>query len=77
MNQRLLEPSKAAEYLGISVSTLGRHVPVPVLRIGSRTFYDVRDLDDYVDGLKRKPVVVPEDDDPTLAMFDARTSQRC
>lgn len=36
MSPRLLNAEKAAEYLGISVATLSRHVPVPVLRIGGR-----------------------------------------
>lgn len=73
--QRLLNDKKAAAYLGVSVSSLTRHVSVPVIRIGARTLYDVRDLDAYVDGLKIKQ---PEGQgvNPLMAMLNAHKASR-
>lgn len=47
---RLLPGPLAAQYLGISSSTL-RKLPIPRKESGAKRLYDVRDLDDYADSL--------------------------
>lgn len=47
---RLLPGPLAAQYLGVSSSTL-RKLPIPRKESGAKRLYDVRDLDDYADAL--------------------------
>ena len=57
VNKRLLDVKSAAEYLSISrallyqVATKGM---IPNIKINSRRLFDVNDLDEFVDRLKRE-----------------------
>ncbi len=48
--KRGLSVDEAAEYLGVSKTTLAQHGPAP-MRIGGRVIYDRRVLDHWLDGL--------------------------
>ena len=48
--KRGLSKDEAAEYCGVSVTTLGRHGPTPT-KIGDRIIYDRRVLDRWLDEL--------------------------
>lgn len=48
---RLMRPSEAAAYLGVSESTL-RILPLTPKKLRTMTRYDIRDLDAYADSLK-------------------------
>jgi hypothetical protein len=53
--QRLLKKQQAAAYCGVSIPTFAAVCPVPpiALGIGKRLErYDIRDLDDWIEGLK-------------------------
>lgn len=49
-------PVEAAEYLGISLSLFKKTVrkEIPVIKIGRRTQFDVKDLDAYLENKKVK-----------------------
>lgn len=56
INRRLLNVKAAATYLSIGVRTMERLLAdgeVLKVRIGSRTLIDQRDLDGYVERIKR------------------------
>ena len=49
---RWLSPRQAAEYVGVSLSTLRRYRDaIGPARLGGRVLYDVRRLDEFVEGL--------------------------
>jgi excisionase family DNA binding protein len=60
---RLLNTRQAAQYLGLAVPTLrewaSMGIHLPVVRIGRRVLYDIRDLDRHIEASKR----LPEGDD--------------
>ena len=48
----MLSRKEAAEYLGISFSTLIRHINkglIPIVKVGARTLIDIRDLDELIE----------------------------
>jgi len=57
INKRLLNAKSAAEYLSISRALLYQLVAkgkIPSVKINSRRLFDVNDLDDFVDKLKKE-----------------------
>lgn len=61
---RLLKRQQAAAYCGVSVPTFAAICPiVPIaLGVGKRLErYDVRDLDEWIDSLKREHIDEPKD----------------
>ena len=52
---RLLSEIDAAEYLGLSVTTV-RGLGLLARRVGRRVLYDRLDLDRWVDGMDEQPV---------------------
>jgi hypothetical protein len=65
---RLLSDADAAEYLGISRTTL-RDLDVVAKRLGKRRLYDIRDLDRFVDRMNAAAEGAPvlEAADPAAA----------
>ena len=55
---RLLSADDAAEYLGISVTTL-RELDIASKGIGRRKLYDIRDLDRFVDRMANEDAPKP------------------
>ena len=54
MNQNLLAPKQAAEYLGISEGTLAvwrtnKTYPIPYIKVGNRIRYRQEDLEKWLD----------------------------
>ena len=49
--RRMLTEQQAADYLSIPVSTFRRLVKVQPVKLGTRTRFDVRDLDRFLDGV--------------------------
>ena len=57
VNKRLLDAKDAADYLSISRANLYRLAKageVESIRLGERRLFDVMELDEYVEALKRK-----------------------
>ena len=56
---RLLNTKQAAAYLGLSVPTLrewaSMRIHLPIVRLGRAVRYDRRDLDAYIESMKRQP----------------------
>lgn len=52
---RLLSVVEAADYLGISTSSVREHGPKPK-RFGKRVLYDIQDLDRWADRLDDQPL---------------------
>lgn len=46
---RLMPVKEAAEYLGLTEMALRHRKDLPTLRAGRRVFYDVRDLDRWIE----------------------------
>jgi predicted DNA-binding transcriptional regulator AlpA len=59
--KRGLSVDEAAEYCGVSRNTLAQHGPSPT-KIGSRSVYDRRALDRWIDGLAGIGSDQPEED---------------
>jgi excisionase family DNA binding protein len=56
VNRRLLSAEEAGEYLGIRKGTLyvwARKGTIPSVKIGRRLLFDVRDLDEMIERVKR------------------------
>ncbi len=56
-----LETAAAAEYLQLAPSTLvtwrcTRRYPLPFMKLGSRVFYDIEDLDKFIESRKVRPI---------------------
>ena len=56
MNKRLLNVNEAAEYIGTSPGTMYQKVhlnEIPYVKIGRALRFDVNDLDEWIDKLKK------------------------
>jgi len=59
MSKRLYNVEETAEYLGISPKTIRNQLgpkasiqfPIKPKRIGKRVLFDIRDIDNYIDGI--------------------------
>jgi len=57
MNKRLLDAKEAASYIGISRAKLYQWADkdrIPSVRIDTRRLFDVLELDEFVDSLKKE-----------------------
>ena len=71
--RRLLTSDEAAAYLGVSLSTMQKHVKVAPINIGSAVRYDREALDRWIDGRRNQE---PETGDHWLDKLDADQNQR-
>lgn len=59
--RRLLTDQEAAAYCGVSVGSLKAHIRVSPVKIGNSVRYDVRALDQWLDGQNQSSPVTGDD----------------